>query len=163
MAELMSELCEKGVELIWKQCNEALFPQGLEYLKEAAEKGDAEALFFLGHCCSWGDGSVGFNDKKAYEYYLAGAQAGSIRCVLGAARAGQYDDRMKRASRYSLNESFELVAEAAKRGDAFSAYQIAEAFFYEDVYEILPKSERWAGHCFRNVYIKEGKEAALLG
>ena len=39
MAELMSELCEKGVELIWKQCNEALFPQGLEYLKEAAEKG----------------------------------------------------------------------------------------------------------------------------
>ena len=149
MAELMSELCEKGVELIWKQCNEALFPQGLEYLKEAAEKGDAEALFFLGHCCSWGDGSVGFNDKKAYEYYLAGAQAGSIRCVLGAARAGQYDDRMKRASRYSLNESFELVAEAAKRGDAFSAYQIAEAFFYEDVYEILPKSERWAGHCFK--------------
>ena len=58
MAELMSELCEKGVELIWKQCNEALFPQGLEYLKEAAEKGDAEALFFLGHCCSWGDGSI---------------------------------------------------------------------------------------------------------
>lgn len=148
MAELMSELCEKGVDLIWKQCNEALFPQGLEYLEEAAKKGDAEALFFLGHCCSWGDGSVGFNDKKAYEYYLAGAQAGSVRCVLGAMRAGQYDDRMQRLSRYSLSESFELVAEAAERGDAFSAYQIAEAFFYEDVYEILPKSESWAGRCF---------------
>lgn len=149
MAELMSELCEKGVDLIWKQCNEALFPQGLKYLEEAAEKGDAEALFFLGYCCSWGDGSVGFNDKKAYEYYLTGAQAGSVRCVLGAVRAGQYDDRMKHASRYSLGESFELVTEAAKRGDAFSAYQIAEAFFCEDVYEILPKSERWAGHCFQ--------------
>ena len=149
MAELMSELCEKGVELIWKQCNEELFPQGLEYLEKAAEKGDAEALFFLGYCCSWGDGSVGFNDKRAYEYYLAGARAGSVRCVLGAVRSGQYDDRMKQLSRYSLNESFELLTEAAKKGDAFSAYQIAEAFFYEDVYEILPKSESWAGHCFK--------------
>ena len=110
MAELMSELCEKGVELIWKQCNEALFPQGLEYLKEAAEKGDAEALFFLGHCCSWGDGSVGFNDKKAYEYYLAGAQAGSIRCVLGAARAGQYDDRMKRVPPRRMELENETIA-----------------------------------------------------
>lgn len=160
MAELMSELCEKGVDLIWKQCNEELFSQGLEYLEKAAEKGDAEALFFLGYCCSWGDGSVGFNDKKAYEYYLAGAQAGSIRCVLGAVRAGQYDDRMKRVSRYSLNESFELVAEAAGRGDAFSAYQIAEAFFYEDVYEILPKSERWAGHCFK--WYEEAGEGGIV-
>lgn len=34
--------------------------------------GDAEAWFFLGHCYSWGDGAVGFNEKKAYECYLRG-------------------------------------------------------------------------------------------
>ena len=35
MAILMTGLCEKGVELIWKQCNEELYPQGIEYLEEA--------------------------------------------------------------------------------------------------------------------------------
>ena len=34
MAILMTGLCEKGVELIWKQCNEELYPQGIEYLEE---------------------------------------------------------------------------------------------------------------------------------
>lgn len=94
MAVLMSELCSQGADLIWKQCNEELFAQGLEYLERAAEDGDADALFFLGHCYSWGDAAVGFNDKKAYECYLAGAEAGSARCVLGALRAGQYDERL---------------------------------------------------------------------
>ena len=39
MAILMTGLCEKGVELIWKQCNEELYPQGIEYLEEAAHAG----------------------------------------------------------------------------------------------------------------------------
>ncbi len=54
MAILMTGLCEKGVELIWKQCNEELYPQGIEYLEEAAHAGDAEGWFFLGNCYSWG-------------------------------------------------------------------------------------------------------------
>lgn len=149
MAVLMSELCGQGVDLIWKQCNEELFAQGLEYLEEAARNGDADALFFLGHCYSWGDGAVGFNDKKAYECYLSGARAGSARCVLGAVRAGQYDDRMKEQSRYSLLESLQLVTEAAAEGEPFAAYQLADAFYYEDFYDILPKCECPAGSCFK--------------
>lgn len=156
MSVLMSEMCGQGVDLIWKQCNEELFAQGLECLEEAARDGDAEALFFLGHCYSWGDGAVGFNDKKAYECYLAGASAGSARCVLGAVRAGQYDDRMKAQSKYSLLESLQIVTEAAQAGEPFAAYQLANAFYYEDFYDVLPKCERPAGSCFK-WYVKAGE------
>ena len=105
MAILMTGLCEKGVELIWKQCNEELYPQGIEYLEEAAHAGDAEGWFFLGNCYSWGDGAVGFSDKKAYECYKKGIEGGSVRCVLGAARAGQFDEELKKASPCTLEES----------------------------------------------------------
>lgn len=149
MAEWMSELCQRGIDLIWKQCNEELFSQGLECLEKASEAGDAEALFFLGHCYSWGDGAVGFNDKKAYECYLAGAGRGSARCILGAVRAGQYDDRIKERAKYSLAESFSMVTRAAVAGEPFAAYQLADAFYYEDLYDILPKGERGAGNCFK--------------
>ena len=81
MAILMTGLCEKGVELIWKQCNEELYPQGIEYLEEAAHAGDAEGWFFLGNCYSWGDGAVGFSDKKAYECYKKGIGGGKGRPV----------------------------------------------------------------------------------
>ena len=47
MAILMTGLCEKGVELIWKQCNEELYPQGIEYLEEAATPGMRKAGFSL--------------------------------------------------------------------------------------------------------------------
>lgn len=149
MAVLMSELCSQGADLIWKQCNEELFAQGLEYLERAAEDGDADALFFLGHCYSWGDAAVGFNDKKAYECYLAGAEAGSARCVLGALRAGQYDERLQAQARYSLAESLQIVMEAAAGGEPYAAYQLADGFYYDDFYDILPKSERAAGNCFK--------------
>lgn len=147
MAIRMTELCGKGVDLIWKQCDEELFPQGVEYLEEAVRAGDPEALFFLGHCYSWGDGAVGFNDKKAYDCYLEGAKAGSCRCVLGALRAGQYDEELKKAAGCSLEESIQAVREAAESGDAFAAYQLARAFEWEEIFELLPEEERKADRC----------------
>lgn len=56
MAVLMSELCSQGADLIWKQCNEELFAQGLEYLERAAEDGGcgcsllSGTLLQLGRC-----------------------------------------------------------------------------------------------------------------
>lgn len=147
MAIQMTDLCGKGVALIWKQCDETKFPEGLEYLEEAARGGDPEALFFLGHCYSWGDGAVGFNDKKAYECYREGAKAGSYRCVLGALRAGQYDEELKSAAKYSLEESLKAVKEAAEEGDSFAAYQLARAFEWEEVFEFLPETERRTDRC----------------
>ena len=61
MTILMTGLCEKGADQIWKQCNDALYAQGVTWLEEAAYAGDAEAWFFLGHCYSWGDGAVDGN------------------------------------------------------------------------------------------------------
>lgn len=147
MAILMTGLCEKGAEIIWKQCNEELFPQGLTYLEEAAYAGDAEAWFFLGHCYSWGDGSVGFNEKKAYECYKRGAAGGSARAVLGAVRAGQYDEEMKKAAALSLEESFRRVRDAAAQGEGFAAWQIGEAVEWENAVGLLPEEEQGCEHC----------------
>lgn len=149
MAIRMSGLCEKGVELIWKQCNEELYPQGIEYLEEAARSGDPEGWFFLGNCYSWGDGAVGFNEKKAYDYYKKGIEAGSYRCVLGAARAGQYDDEMKNSSPHTLEESYREVLISAEEGEVFSAYQLASAYEWETVFDLLPREEQLHESCFR--------------
>ena len=132
MAILMTELCEKGVDLIWKQCDETQFSKGMEYLEEAMRAGDPEALFFLGYCFSWGDGATGFNDQKAYECYKEGARSGSYRCVPGALRAGRFDDVMRKEARFTEQESYEAVLDAAKQGDAFAAWQIGAALEWEE-------------------------------
>lgn len=160
MAILMTGLCKKGVELIWKQCNEELFPQGIEYLEEAAGSGDPEGWFFLGNCYSWGDGSVGFSEKKAYECYKNGVEAGSFRCVLGAARAGQYDEEMQKISFHTLEESYKEVLESAEEGDAFSAYQIASVYEWETIYDLLPEGEHNRDSCFR--WYEQAAESGIV-
>ena len=149
MAILMTGLCEKGVELIWKQCNEELYPQGIEYLEEAAHAGDAEGWFFLGNCYSWGDGAVGFSDKKAYECYKKGIEGGSVRCVLGAARAGQFDEELKKVSPCTLEESYRGVLQSAEEGDAFSAFQIAAAYEWETIFDLLQPEEQKRENCYK--------------
>lgn len=141
MTILMTGLCEKGADQIWKQCNDAMYAQGVTWLEEAAYAGDAEAWFFLGHCYSWGDGAVGFNEKKAYECYLRGASAGSARAVLGALRAGQYDEQMKQSARYSIEESYRQVRDAAEMGDVYAAWQMGEAVEWEDLADYMPQTE----------------------
>ena len=147
MTILMTGLCEKGADQIWKQCNDAMYAQGVTWLEEAAYAGDAEAWFFLGHCYSWGDGAVGFNEKKAYECYLRGASAGSARAVLGALRAGQYDEQMKQSARYSIEESYRQVRDAAEMGDVYAAWQMGEAVEWEDLADYMPKTESAREQC----------------
>lgn len=147
MAIQMTKLCQRGVDLIWKQCDEELFPQGIECLEKAARQGDAEALFFLGHCYSWGDAAMGFNETKAYECYLDGAGAGSCRCVLGALRAGQYSEELQTQAKYTLEESYKELKEAAEEDDAFAAYQLARAYEWEDIFDLLPKEDRRVEQC----------------
>ena len=147
MAILMTGLCEKGVNLIWKQCNEELFQEGLEYLEEAAHAGDPEGWFFLGHCYSWGDAAVGFNEKRAYECYKKGAEAGGFRAVLGALRAGQFDEEMKRAAVHTVEESYREVLLAAEQGEPFAAYQIAAAYEWETIFHLLSKEEKKRENC----------------
>ena len=147
MTILMTGLCEKGADQIWKQCNDAMYAQGVTWLEEAAYAGDAEAWFFLGHCYSWGDGAVGFNEKKAYECYLRGASAGSARAVLGALRAGQYDEQMKQSARYSIEECYRQVRDAAEMGDVYAAWQMGEAVEWEDLADYMPQTESAREQC----------------
>lgn len=147
MTIMMTGLCEKGADQIWKQCNDMLYGQGITWLEEAAHAGDAEAWYFLGHCYSWGDGAVGFNEKKAYECYLRAASGGSARAVLGALRAGQYDEQMKKTARYSLEESYRQVREAAETGDAYAAWQMGEAVEWEDLTDYMPASDSVREKC----------------
>lgn len=160
MAILMTGLCEKGVELIWKQCNEELFPKGIEYLEEAARAGDPEGWFFLGNCYGWGEGAVGFNEKKAYECYKRGIEAGSYRCVLGAVRAGHYDEEMKKSSLHTLEESYKEVLESAEQGDPFSALQIATAYEWETIFDLLPGEEQKRETCFK--WYQQAAESGIV-
>ena len=148
MSVQMTGLCGKGTALIWKQCNDELFAEGLHLLEEAAFAGDAQAWFFLGRCYSWGDGAVGFSEKKARECYEKGTEAGSARAVLGAIRAGQFDEEMRARSLLTPEESFRELKEAAMEGDAFAAWQLAEAFEWENLSEVLPEEERRRELCF---------------
>ncbi len=147
MTILMTGLCEKGADQIWKQCNDALYPQGITWLEEAAHAGDADAWYFLGHCYSWGDGAVGFNEKKAYECYLKGAIAGSARAVLGALRSGQYDEEMKKSARYSIEESYLSVRGAAEAGDVYAAWQLGKAVEWEDLLDYVPTQDSARENC----------------
>lgn len=63
----------------------------------------------------------------------AGASAGSARAVLGALRAGQYDEQMKQSARYSIEESYRQVRDAAEMGDVYAAWQMGEAVEWEDL------------------------------
>ncbi len=156
----MTGLCEKGAKLLWEQCNEELYSQGLTYLQEAAYAGDPEAWFFLGRCYSWGDGTVGFNEKKAYDCYRKGAEGGSARAVLGAVRAGQYDGEMKKAAVLTLEESYQAVRDAAEAGDAFAAWQLAEALEGETLFSVLPEEERGKSRCL--VWYEKAAEAGIV-
>ena len=48
--------------------------------------------------------------------------------MLGAVRTGFYDDKMKQAAVCSEEESREQLREAAEKGDAYAAFQMADAY-----------------------------------
>lgn len=91
----------------------------------------------------------GFSDKKAYECYKKGIEGGSVRCVLGAARAGQFDEELKKASPCTLEESYRAVLQSAEEGDAFSAFQIAAAYEWEAIFDLLQPEEQKRENCYK--------------
>jgi TPR repeat protein len=57
-------------------CNMADYPLGIEWLKKAAERGDARADFWLGEFYSHHREGVVVNEAEAAKYYFKGAQLG---------------------------------------------------------------------------------------
>ena len=67
--------------------------------------------------------------------------------MLGALRAGQYDEQMKRSARYSIEESYRQVRDAAEMGDVYAAWQMGEAVEWEDLADYMPQTESAREQC----------------
>ena len=122
MSEYMTARCVQGADLIWKQCNEELFGDGLIKLESAAREGDAEAWYFLGQCYARGDGGAGYNDRKAYDNYRKGVRGGSALAALGAFAAGVYDESMRKISPRTLSENYILLKKMAEDCNSYAAW-----------------------------------------
>lgn len=68
--------------------------------------------------------------------------------MLGAARAGQFDEELKKASPCTLEESYRAVLQSAEEGDAFSAFQIAAAYEWEAIFDLLQPEEQKRENCY---------------
>ena len=132
-SENTAELRKKGMDSLYKQCDSSLYEEAIGWIDEAARAGDADAWYVLGHCFSWGDGGVGFNKEKAYDCFLRGARGGSALAVLGALRAGLFDDTMRRESLYTVRECWNRVRSEADMGDEYAAWQVAETLEWGDL------------------------------
>ena len=137
MSEYRTVRCAQGADLIWKQCNEALFNDGLLKLETAAREGDSEAWYFLGHCYSFGDGGAGYNARKAYDCYRKGVRGGSALAAAGAYAAGLYDESMAKISPRTLSENYHLIREMAEAPDPYAAWQLASLIEEEKAGELL--------------------------
>lgn len=69
--------------------------------------------------------------------------------MLGAARAGQFDEELKKASPCTLEESYRAVLQSAEEGDAFSAFQIAAAYEWEAIFDLLQPEEQKRENCYK--------------
>lgn len=132
-SENTAELRKKGMDSLYKQCDSSHYEEAIGWIDEAARAGDADAWYVLGHCFSWGDGGVGFNKEKAYDCFLRGARGGSSLAVLGALRAGLFDDTMRREALYTVRECWNRVRSEADMGDEYAAWQVAETLEWGDL------------------------------
>ena len=126
MSESVTARCGQGADLIWKQCNEELFGDGLIKLESAAREGCADAWYFLGQCYARGDGGAGYNERKACDCFRRGIRGGSAAAALGAFAAGLYDEGMRKISPRTLSENYTLLKTAAEDCGVYEAWLLAE-------------------------------------
>ena len=74
---------------------------------------------------------------------FGGKCPGSVRRL----RAGQYDEQMKQSARYSIEESYRQVRDAAEMGDVYAAWQMGEAVEWEDLADYMPQTESAREQC----------------
>ena len=79
--------------------------------------------------------------------------------MLGALRAGQYDEQMKQSARYSIEESYRQVRDAAEMGDVYAAWQMGEAVEWEDLADYMPQTESAREQCL--FWYERAADAAL--
>ncbi len=130
MGRFYDDKIEFAIQNIWGYSPEGKGEDALEYLKEAASKGDADACYFLGRCYlgkSYVPGRLKFKEdyKLAEEYFNKSIEGGSAIGMFAARRLGGFESRSGsyiHAPYYSDKEVWDAVYQMAEDREPFAQH-----------------------------------------
>lgn len=131
MGNFVSDTCEKGIKLLWFQCNKSLFFRGIEYLKQAINEDDPSAYYFLGRCYYFKDGGLKENKTKALELYKKGSSLGCPRCVFGMNNLEIPLHSIIKTIKYTAEKSLNMLIDMGNYGDGCACYQLGYIYYYD--------------------------------
>lgn len=100
------------------------YTKAFQFFLEEAQKGDAEAEFWVGRCYDRGEG-VQKNSQAALEWYTRSAKQGYFKAQYNLAQMYYEGNAIKRDD----GKAFHWVMKAAEQGDAKSQYAVARMYF----------------------------------
>ncbi|WP_336618000.1 hypothetical protein [Bacteroides acidifaciens] len=133
-----SETVAVAIDKIWKSYDKEQMWEGYELLRQAAEKGDADACCYLGRChlgeeFVWCGAEFPVDEELASRLIKESVRLGSADGVLCALRTGNLSPAVRKTMPFaSLEEAFMTVQQQAQEGDAFSQYMVGNVLFYGD-------------------------------
>jgi TPR repeat protein len=143
-----SETVAVAIDKIWKSYDKEQMWEGYELLRQAAEKGDADACCYLGRCYLgeefvWCGAEFPVDEELASRLIKESVRLGSADGVLCALRTGNLSPAVQKTMPFaSLEEAFTAVIQRAQEGDAFSQYMVGNVLFYGDYLVIRGDEER---------------------
>ncbi len=143
-----SETVAVAIDKIWKSYDKEQMWEGYELLRQAAEKGDADACCYLGRChlgeeFVWCGAEFPVDEELASRLIKESVRLGSADGVLCALRTGNLSPAVQKTMPFaSLEEAFAAVIQRAQEGDAFSQYMVGNVLFYGDYLVIRGDEER---------------------
>lgn len=143
-----SETVAVAIDKIWKSYDKEQMWEGYELLRQAAEKGDADACCYLGRChlgeeFVWCGAEFPVDEELASRLIKESVRLGSADGVLCALRTGNLSPAVQKTMPFaSLEEAFTAVIQRAQEGDAFSQYMVGNVLFYGDYLVIRGDEER---------------------
>lgn len=137
-----SEQVTVAIDKIWKSYDKKQMWEGFELLRQASEASDADASCFLGRCYMgegfvWDGAGFPVDEDEASRLIKESVLGGSADGVLCAMRTGNLSPEVQENMPFdSLKEAFMIVKQRARKGDAFSQYQVGNVMFYGDIIDI---------------------------
>lgn len=135
----------KAVDLIWTSFDKEEMRRGYAMLLDAAQRGEADALCFIGRChlgeeFVWSGAGFATDEANASLLIKKSALMGSATGVLMAARTGNFTPSVKREMPFaSFKEAYEEILEQAERGNAFCQYMIGNVYYWGDYLLVEPE------------------------
>lgn len=141
MGRFYDDKIEFAIQNIWGYPSKGKEQEALQYLKEEASKGDADACYFLGRCYlgeSFVPGKLKFKEdsRLAREYFNRSIEGGSAIGMFAARRLGGFEPRLGsyiHTPYHSDKEVWDAVYRMAEEGEPFAQHVVATAYYYLDV------------------------------